>query len=47
MARMYHGVTCKEVNFVLESVDYSNLVDTTSRRTSLEMIFLCLVNRVI
>ena len=33
---------CKEVNFVLESVDYSNLVHT-SRRMSLEMIFLCLV----
>ena len=32
----------KEVNFILESVDYSNLVNT-SRRTSLEMIFLCLV----
>ena len=33
---------CKEVNFVLESADYSNLVHT-SRRMSLEMIFLCLV----
>ena len=32
----------KEVNFVLGSVDYSNLVDT-SRRMSLEMIFLYLV----
>ena len=30
------------MNFVLESVDYSNLVHT-SRRMSLEMIFLYLV----
>ena len=33
---------CKEVNFVLGSADYSNMVHT-SRRMSLEMIFLCLV----
>lgn len=33
---------CKEVNFELKSVDYSNLVHT-SMRTSLDMIFLCLV----
>ena len=51
--RMYHrvnlctvNVTYKEVNFILESVDYSNLVDT-SRRTSLKMIFVFFDDRAI